>query len=469
MVDKPKVGWEHRYRVSNLKNEPNKKVIKPEKLEKKFSKTNEDADKPVEEKPKVGWEFRYRVSHKLQDDKNSQKLKKRMAEKVGEDRAELISKKNENVGKIGFEFRYRLSNKLSTSNQTEYDEILNSDEKITDKNVPKKKISQKKQKDKKKITVIDEKPKVVFTIQYEKILKKDHHIKKVLNKTEKSQNSVPKANTTQSTENNLKSNSEALVEKIVIEEEQKNETKNDQNGQMESKVEIEDPEQIGKDKSVEKNAQLESHHKENFDQVNQVGMEIDVEVNKTKKNKKQKKEKKKRNKEHQDEEVVKIDEQIGQKNDQTNKEIEEEKYEKSIEDINEEIQEKPMEKINERPNEETNEISLNEAEIVNVVDEEIEVVEVVQETQNSNAEIESNEQDKLRQTEFFAEETEPIDDYDIKTEIKTSLNFFESIKEILASAPSFFDMEENEEMHDQLHDQLHDHHFSNNEDTEEIR
>lgn len=57
--DKPKVGWEFKYRISKFLNENKKSEAKTKKDVKK------NISQQQEIKPKVGWEYKYRVSNML--------------------------------------------------------------------------------------------------------------------------------------------------------------------------------------------------------------------------------------------------------------------------------------------------------------------------------------------------------------------------------------------------------------------
>jgi hypothetical protein len=105
---KPKVGFEHRYRVSNL--------IKNAGAEPKEDHQNEPSDsEPIynpEEKPKVGFEHRYRVNTKLSNQHGEDTII--TAPKIIELEDQFDPKLKP---KVGFEHRYRIS-KMLLANQT---------------------------------------------------------------------------------------------------------------------------------------------------------------------------------------------------------------------------------------------------------------------------------------------------------------------------------------------------------------
>jgi hypothetical protein len=101
--NKPKVGWQYRYRLSRMmESQKNNELPQAKTITR-----NQDEEKGAPPKPKVGWEHRYRV-HKLN-------VKKQQAEPV-EQQVDSVSE-NLNTHKIGFEYRYRLQRKLDAQSQ----------------------------------------------------------------------------------------------------------------------------------------------------------------------------------------------------------------------------------------------------------------------------------------------------------------------------------------------------------------
>ena len=148
-VQKPKVGWAYRYRINRYAQETGNYVptdedyelakLKQRELE-KAAKLSEETYVEEFEKPKVGWEYRYRITKWKEDNPDKVKELKKLAASESKDNKKDIqekkqkkkSKKNDDceenpntivfgrfrldknkIGKVGWEYRYRISKKLN--------------------------------------------------------------------------------------------------------------------------------------------------------------------------------------------------------------------------------------------------------------------------------------------------------------------------------------------------------------------
>ena len=153
-IQKPKVGWEYRYRIYRYAKETGNPVPSLEDYE--LAKIREKEEREIEEKkaeeeeeefpkPSVGWAYRYRISKwKEANPEKANELKQqaikntKLDEKIGKVKKEIEKTKKKNakdddecdgnpnsfvfgrfrldktkIGKVGWEYRYRISKKLN--------------------------------------------------------------------------------------------------------------------------------------------------------------------------------------------------------------------------------------------------------------------------------------------------------------------------------------------------------------------
>lgn len=182
-LSKPKVGFEHRYRISNMNakidvkeskrsKKPSKNVqsskseIKKEPLKKESklkSKLQDEFNEP-ELKPKVGFEYRYRISNLISEVgiEAAKKYKKPIIQPKKETNVEPKEDMDYDPSskpKVGFEYRYRISKMAADKNYEQAKE-----QKVSPKSQPKKESFVDIEKDSKYDPSL--KPKVGFEYRY---------------------------------------------------------------------------------------------------------------------------------------------------------------------------------------------------------------------------------------------------------------------------------------------------------------
>jgi hypothetical protein len=184
---KPKVGFEYRYRISRMLSDISIDDFKNTKEKAAHEKSSVKKDEPTDPaydpslKPKVGFEYRYRISNMLADKKQNKLSKKLKAKEVKkETRVDNKHKKDIPVSKsevnydpeakpkVGFEYRYRISNmmaKLGTKGLKKNEKKAQTTKSEMKPEVVKKE-SKLKQKHEDEFSDPDKKPKVGFEYRY---------------------------------------------------------------------------------------------------------------------------------------------------------------------------------------------------------------------------------------------------------------------------------------------------------------
>jgi hypothetical protein len=185
---KPKVGFEYRYRINRMLSDISIDDFKNTKEKAVNEKSSLKKDEPTDPaydpslKPKVGFEYRYRISNMLADKKQNKISKKLKAKEVKKEtkvdnkhKKDIPASKSDvnydplTKPKVGFEYRYRISNmmaKLGTKGLKKNEKKAQTTTKVEMKPEVVKKESKLKQKHEDEFSDPEKKPKVGFEYRY---------------------------------------------------------------------------------------------------------------------------------------------------------------------------------------------------------------------------------------------------------------------------------------------------------------